>query len=408
LHHEGFAPQNTVSVSAWRTVSGYGKNKAYGELGGAVWDDSLGVLWLAGSGPGSLYKIQGYRVAADDTLTLVALIALGNNDRRDTEGLTLLVDPDGKRFLVVLIEGNIRTAFRTDISSITRKGLETAGITPLELIGSWDETEYKSQGSEAVVVVNDGSGGAKVLGIQGASDATTLGYLGAVVSMKHQNNSNTVTLTNASNNAKLEIDVGTKGSVLQGFEALAFHYPTQRFAIFNEGGDYAFIEAKQLLSGLAASSGPTGPVPGPVQAVQAVQDPVQAVQDPAVKGPAVQDPAVKGPAEKQQQDTKEPKPKCPTSRISNVPNASEVYRNRILKPKTDAKMHTYKVPDNKVGSLQQCVDWARQDGYLAGNWDCGGKPRCTKFKTWGKDLKANFSTDDLNGSYAFFNNNNNK
>jgi hypothetical protein len=47
----------------------------------------------------------------------------------------------------------------------------------------------------------------------------------------------------------------------------------------------------------------------------------------------------------------------------------------------------YTASPAKVGTLQQCIDWGRQDGFTAGNWDCSptvaaGGSRCVKYKLY--------------------------
>jgi hypothetical protein len=60
-----------------------------------------------------------------------------------------------------------------------------------------------------------------------------------------------------------------------------------------------------------------------------------------------------------------------------------IWTNNALVP--IASHYKQSVNAGEAGSLQQCIDWGRQDGFTAGNWDCSptvaaGQSRCVKYK----------------------------
>lgn len=84
-----------------------------------------------------------------------------------------------------------------------------------------------------------------------------------------------------------------------------------------------------------------------------------------------------------------------------------IWNNSALVPTASQ----YTANPAKVGTLQQCIDWGRQDGFTAGNWDCSptvaaGRSRCVKYKFYatgdtGVPPAASYSLAARNNSTGF-------
>lgn len=351
---EGFSPPPRLTVLTWNSLEGFGKNKYWGEVGGAVWDERNGVLWVAGSGPSRVrgVVIRGYRVAGD-SLTHAASIELDGTRGRDVEGLSLLED-GSSRYLLVLVEGDRGTPNHRMANLV---GIPALGASrdPAVFELGWAEKRYAVPSDEAVVV-RLVEGRAVPGGAGGASDATTAGYLGPVVTMHHSNGASELTLAREGGPAVVVV-VGALGEKGQGFEALAYHGPSGRLVVLNEDGDYAFLPEGTL--GLGRPQGPAD-----------------------------------------------------AQRSGGGAGRGWVRDGRVLsaRPDTSHPVLAYHVPDEKVKSLGDCKGWAGH--YRAGNWygGEGARPyptRCTKFMTWGKgtydisDAGAFTVGRELVGSQAF-------
>jgi hypothetical protein len=243
-------------ASGWRRIPEAGKNSLIGEVGGAVWDETAKMFWVAGSLANDFderqvtvtlenptptlnvggvelpvfdkmgevtslltawsgvppYKrqkvavIAGY-TAADDaggvtalTLnTLLILPEIGRDDMRirNAEGLTLLW-AEGNRCLLLLVEGPPGGIFRVELGGFERGVFINVPYTPYT-------TKERARvvvrdGDESLAVVNDGlvmlgrSLNGSGVNFAGASDVTTLGYRGDVVALVHRNGQPSLTI----------------------------------------------------------------------------------------------------------------------------------------------------------------------------------------------------------------------